>query len=83
VRGILQRSSEHSSHKEPKMYETVMLNPKAVIITSDSEEELSEIMDLVTRKDREKNMKSFLDFAASIRKDVKDYKFNREQCYEE
>jgi hypothetical protein len=65
------------------MYETVMLNPKAVIITSDSEEELSEIMDLVTRKDREKNMKSFLDFVAANRKVVKGFKFNREECYEE
>jgi len=65
------------------MYETTMLNPKAVIITADSEEELSEIMDLVTRKDREKNMKAFLDFAAANRKVVKGYKFNREECYEE
>jgi len=65
------------------MYETVMLNPKAVIIKADSEEELSEIMDLVTQRDRVKNLEAFLDFAASIRKKVKGYKFNREECYDE
>jgi len=65
------------------MCKTMILDPKTLIIKTDSEEELSEIIDLVSRKDREKNMRSFLDFAASIRKDVKGYKFNREECYEE
>jgi len=60
-----------------------MLDPKTVIIKTDTEEELSEIIDLVSEKDRAENLKSFFDFAASIRKDAKDYKFNREQCYAE
>jgi hypothetical protein len=65
------------------MYETVMLNPKAVIITADSEEELSEVVDFVSKKGRAESLNSLLEFAASNKKVVKDYKFNREQCYEE
>jgi hypothetical protein len=65
------------------MSRTMILDPKTIIINADSEEELSEIIDLVSRKDREKNLKAFFDFAASIRKDANGFKFNREECYEE
>jgi len=43
--------------------------------------ELSEIIDFVSKRDKENNLKSFLKFASSKRKVVKNYKFNRESCY--
>jgi len=65
------------------MCQTIVLDPKTVVIKTDTEEELSEIIDMVSVKGRAENLKSFFDFAASIRKDADGYKFNREQCYAE
>jgi len=64
------------------MFETMTLDSKTLIIKSDSEEDLSEVIEFVTQKYKKNNLKSFFDFAASIRKEAKDYKFNREECYE-
>jgi hypothetical protein len=63
------------------MCETIIIDPKTIIIKTDDEKELSEVIDLITKRDKEKSLKSFLDFAASKRKIVKNYKFNREECY--
>jgi len=65
------------------MYETMTIDSTTMIIKTDNEKELSEIIDFVSKKDRDNILKSFLDFAASKRKTVKDYKFNREDCYAE
>jgi hypothetical protein len=63
------------------MYETLAIDSRTIIIKTDNEKELSEIIDFVTTKDKEKNLKSFLSFASSKRKIVKNYKFSREECY--
>ena len=64
------------------MYETMALDSKTIIIKSDNERELSEIIDFISKKDKEKNIKSFLKFVSDNRKVIKDYKFNREECYD-
>ena len=64
------------------MYETLTLDSKTLIIKSDNEQELSDIIDFVSRRDKEKNIDSLLKFAAQNRKIVKNYKFNRLECYE-
>jgi len=64
------------------MFETMTLDAKTLIIKSDNEENLLEIIEFVTKKNKENNLKSFLDFAARNRVLAKDYKFNRDECYE-
>jgi hypothetical protein len=64
------------------MVETIALDTKTVILKSDSENDLSEIINLINQKDRIKNIESFLKFASGHRIIKKDYKFNREDCYD-
>jgi hypothetical protein len=63
------------------MYETMAIDSKTIIVKTDNEKELSEIIDFVIKRDKENKLKSFLGFASSKRKIVKNYKFNREECY--
>jgi hypothetical protein len=63
------------------MYETTTLDSKTLIIKSDNEKELSEIIDFISKKDKEENLRKLLKFASENRKIVKNYKFNREECY--
>ena len=65
------------------MYETITIDSRTMIIKTDNEKELSEIIDFVSKKDKDDILKSFLNFAALKRKVVKYYKFNREECYAE
>ena len=62
------------------MYET-MLDSKTMIIKSDNEQELSDVIDFIYSRDREKNVESLLEFASENRKVVGNYKFNRLECY--
>jgi hypothetical protein len=64
------------------MYETMVLNSNTIIIKSNNKEELSDIMDFILRKDKEKSMEALLKLASEHRKRVKNYKFNREECYD-
>jgi hypothetical protein len=63
------------------MYETMALDSKTIIIKSDNTKALSEIINFISKKDREENIKSFLNFASKNRKKARNYKFNREECY--
>ena len=63
------------------MYETMALDSKTIVVKSDNERELSEIIDFISKKDKEMCIKSFLQFAAGKQKIAKDYKFNRAECY--
>jgi hypothetical protein len=63
------------------MYEAMTLDPNTIIIKSDNRKELSDIIDFISKKDKEKNMEALLKFAAENRKVVKNYKFNRDECY--
>ena len=65
------------------MYETMALDSKTIIVKAETEEKLSEIIDFITSRDKESSVKSLLDFAASKRKAVKNYRFAREECYAE
>ena len=63
------------------MYESMALDSRTIVIKSDNERELSEIIDFISKKDKENNIKSYLQFASDKRKIAKDYKFNRAECY--
>ena len=66
------------------MYEAMTLAPNAIIIKSDNRKELSDIIDFISKKDKEENVETLLKLAAENRKNrkiIKNYKFNREECY--
>jgi hypothetical protein len=63
------------------MYETMTLDSNTIIIKSDNKRELSDIIEFISKKDKERNMEALLKLASKNRKRVKNYKFNREECY--
>ncbi|MCL2182992.1 MAG: hypothetical protein FWB85_05945 [Chitinispirillia bacterium] len=64
------------------MLETVMLDPKTLMIKSDSEDDLSEVLSVIKRKDRHNKINEFLNFAAENSINAPGYKFKREDCYD-
>ena len=63
------------------MFETMTLDSRTLIIKSDNEEDLPEIIDIINKKDKMDSINSFLKFASENRITKGDYKFNREECY--
>jgi hypothetical protein len=63
------------------MYETMTIDAKTLIVKSDNESELAEVMDFIAKKGKEQHINSFLKFASGNRKIIENYKFNREECY--
>lgn len=64
------------------MLEVIALDQKTMIIKSDVETDFAEIINFVIKKDRNSDIESFLKFAEKNRKIDKDFKFNREECYD-
>jgi hypothetical protein len=64
------------------MLEAITLDPKTMIIKSDEETDFSEIINFIIQKDKNKNIESFLEFAAQNRIVDKEFKFNRDECYD-
>jgi U3 small nucleolar ribonucleoprotein component len=63
------------------MLETMTLDSHTLIIKSDNEAELPEIIDAINQKGKLDNINSFLEFASNNRIAKGKYKFNREDCY--
>jgi hypothetical protein len=63
------------------MLETMTLDSRTLIIKTDNEKELPEIIDFIYQKDKLNNVNSFLKFASENRITKKGYKFSREDCY--
>ena len=64
------------------MMEAISLDSKTIIIKSDNESDLAEVIDFVAKKDKRENINAFLEFAKKNRFLEKDYKFNRDECYD-
>jgi predicted HAD superfamily phosphohydrolase len=64
------------------MYETMSLDSNTIIVKSDNKKELSDIVEFISKKGKEKNMEALLKLAAENRKRVKNYKFVRGECYD-
>ena len=64
------------------MTQIVQLDATTILVKSDNENDLAEIIDLVSQKDRVAKIHSFLAFAAQNRVLSEGYKFNREECYD-
>ena len=64
------------------MIETISLDPKTVILKSDNESDISEIINLIIKRGKSETAASFLKFASQNRIVDKNFKFNREECYD-
>jgi hypothetical protein len=64
------------------MLEAISLDPKTMIIKSDEETDFSEIIKFIVKKDKNKDVASFLKFAAQNRIVDKDFRFRRDDCYD-
>ena len=64
------------------MMEIMTLDSKTLIIKSDNEDDLPQIIDFINQKDKKINMDLFLNFASQNRIETNNYKFNREDCYD-
>jgi hypothetical protein len=64
------------------MLEAISLDSKTMIIKSDEETDFSEIINFIIQKDKNKEIASFLKFASQNRIVDKNFKFNREDCYD-
>jgi hypothetical protein len=71
----------HKEYLEENMLETMTLDPRTLIIKSDNEDELPDIIDYINQKDKNKTIDSFLGFASENRLELANYKFEREGCY--
>ena len=64
------------------MLQTISLDPKTIIVKSENENDLLEIINYIIKRDKQKTVNAFLSFASKNRKIEKDFKFNREECYD-
>ncbi|MDR1605061.1 MAG: hypothetical protein LBS10_09820 [Gracilibacteraceae bacterium] len=64
------------------MLEVISLDPKTMIIKSDEETDFFEIINFIVQKDKSKNIEAFFKFAAQNRITDKEFKFNRDECYD-
>ncbi|MDR1147048.1 MAG: hypothetical protein LBK66_00295 [Spirochaetaceae bacterium] len=64
------------------MYETMTLDSNTIIVKSDNKKELSDIIEFISKKGKEKSVESLLKLASENRKRVENYKFIRGECYD-
>ena len=64
------------------MSQVVFLDATTLLVKSDNESDLADIVDYISQKDRTARIHSLLESASKIRIKCKDYKFNRDECYE-
>ena len=64
------------------MGQMVKLDATTILIKGDSEADLAEIIDFVSKKKKQGYISSFLKFASKNKILSKTYKFNRDDCYD-
>ena len=64
------------------MGQVVQLDATTILIKSDNENDLAEIIDFVSQKNKIERVHSFLDFASKNKILSESYQFNREECYD-
>ena len=62
--------------------EAVSLNPNAIIVKSDNENDILDIIDFISKRDKKNNIDALLNLASENRVIEKGYIFNRNECYE-
>ena len=64
------------------MLEAITLDSRTMIVRAERESDMSELVDFISRKDKRDNINAFLEFASEQRVVDKEYKFNRDDCYD-
>jgi len=64
------------------MFETILLDTKTIIIKAEQESDLDDVIEFITQKGKRKAIDEFLKFASENRVLEKDFKFNRDDCYD-
>ena len=64
------------------MSQVVQLDATTILVKSDDENVLAEIIDFVSTKDKIERVRSFLDFTSENKLLGENYQFNREECYD-
>ena len=64
------------------MGQVVQLDETTLLIKSDNQSDLAEIIDFVSKRDKQEHIRSFLEFASQNRVLGSSYHFNREECYD-
>jgi len=64
------------------MSQVVQLDATTLLIKSDNENVLAEVIDFVSTKDKLERVHSFLDFTSKNKILEEHYRFNREECYD-
>ena len=64
------------------MVETITIDSRTMVIKTDNEEDLSEIIVLITQNNKDKEIDSYLKFAARNRIEFTEEKFIREEFYD-
>lgn len=64
------------------MVETISLDTKTLIVKSDDEADISDIINFVMRRKKSADIAAFLQFAAQNRVTDTHFTFNREDCYD-
>ena len=63
--------------------EAISLDSKTIIIKSDNEGDISDILSYVSKKSKSENMQALFNFASQHRVLDKDFVFSRDECYAE
>ena len=65
------------------MYQATTLDARTLLIKADFESDLTELLSYINQKKRKKDLVNrLLDFAKNNYETDKNFKFNREECYE-
>ena len=64
------------------MFQTVSLDSKTILIKADTENDLFEIVEFISKRGKQKSLDTLLNFAAGNKKIEKNYKFDRNECYD-
>lgn len=64
------------------MSQVVQLDATTLLIKSDNENVLAEIIDFISEKDKRERVRSFLDFTSKNKILGENYRFNRDECYD-
>jgi hypothetical protein len=76
------KNAKEHNKRSKHMSQVVQLDTKTILITSDNESDLAEIIDFVAEKDRLGRVHSFLDFASNNKILDANFQFKREECYD-
>ena len=64
------------------MSQVVQLDATTILVKSENENDLAEIIDFVAAKDKLGQVRSFLDFTTKNKILNENYQFNRTECYD-